>query len=128
MKSITEISRAELEEYFFPGIDAAVFVVDQKIPQRDLEKIFGELSENHRFYPTATGWEIKFPYWYISELLKMGGAGFAESDFKKENMGWDHEHCSFCNKHVHTGELSYTAEHERGGVYIICPKCAENCK
>ena len=128
MKPISEINSSDLEEYVFPGTDAAVLIVDQKLTQKNLEEMFGEISGQHRFYATDKGWEIKFPYWYISELLKNGGAGFKEEDFKKEKKGWDHEHCSFCHEHVHIGDLSYTTEHEDGGFYIVCPKCSVNCK
>lgn len=127
MKRLSEIHHSDLEEYIFPGTDAAVLVVDQKLSQKDLEEIFGEISGQHRFYPTETGWKIKFPYWYVEELLKMGDVHFG-TDFKREEKGWDHEHCSFCHEHIYIGELSYTTEHEEGGVYVICPKCSEKCQ
>ena len=76
MKPLSEISRTDLEEYIFPGTDAAVLTVEQKMPQTELEAIFGGISQAHRLYPTDKGWAIKFPYWYVSEVLKREGAGF----------------------------------------------------
>ena len=128
MSMLSDISRTELEEYVFPGTDAAVLEIEQKLPQQELEEIFSELSGQHRFYPTDTGWEIKFPYWYAAELLKSEHSGFPKKNFRREKLGWDHEHCSFCHEHIHIGQLSYTADHEEGGVYIICLRCTEKCK
>ena len=122
-----DFRKIDLEEYTFPGTDAAVLVVKQKVPQAELEKSFGELSGDHRFYPTETGWEIKFPYWYVEKLLSQGDCGITIQDVKREAKGWDHEHCSFCHAHIHIGDASYTHPHEEGGVYIICPDCAKKC-
>ncbi|HWL52292.1 MAG TPA: hypothetical protein VNQ90_07645 [Chthoniobacteraceae bacterium] len=126
MKSLSEIPRSDLEEYIFPGTDAAVLLVEKMLPQKELEELFSDLSTQHRFYPTETGWKIKFPYWHVKELLETGNVALG-TDFKREEKGWDHEHCSFCHEHIHIGGLSYTADHENGGVYIICQKCAEKC-
>ena len=128
MRSLSEIQRSELEEYLFPGTDAAVLIIDEKLPQSDLEETFGKISGDHRFYPTETGWKIKFPYWYIEELLSMGDYGFVLEDTVREERGWDHEHCSFCHAHIPIGDMAYTCDHEEGGVYILCSVCADKCK
>lgn len=128
MKSLSAIQRSDLEEYLFPGTDAAVIIVEKKIPQSELEEAFGELSGDHRFYPTATGWKIKFPYWYIEGLIAMGDCGITLEDVVREERGWDHEHCSFCHSNIWIGDLSYTCDHEEGGVYVLCPTCASKCK
>ena len=103
-------------------------MIDAKLSEAELENIFQGISREHRFYPTDTGWKVKFPYWYVSKLLSMGDCGFSERDFKREAKGWDHEHCSFCNAHIQIREKCYTVEHEEGGVYVICLKCADQCK
>src|SRR5690606_4478272 len=99
MKSLSDIKCADLEEYLFPGTDAAVLSIDEKIPQRELEEMFGELSGDHRFYPTEKGWRIKFPHWYVEELSKASGSD-SGMIFEREEKGWDHEHCSFCHGHI----------------------------
>ena len=90
--------------------------------------MFGEISSEHRIYPTPTGWKIKFPYWYVETLCSTGESGFRLEDFVREKKGWDHEHCSYCQAHITIGERSYTVEHENGGIYIICLKYSEQCK
>lgn len=128
MRSLAEIPKQELEDYVFPGTDAAVLTVNKKLPQSELEGAFGEISGEHRLYPTETGWKIKFPYWYIEELCSMGESGYSLDDFEREERGWDHEHCSFCHAHIRIGESAYTCDHEEGGVYVLCLTCADTCK
>jgi len=128
MRVLETISKSELEEYLFPGTDAAVMTINRDVPQQELEEMFGELSGDHRFYPIDTGWKIKFPYWYIEALTSSGDIGLTIDDFEREPKGWDHEHCSFCDAHIHIGEMSFTVDHENGGVYIICQQCADKCK
>ena len=128
MRALETISKAELEDYIFPGTDAAVLTINDQIPQKELEELCIELSGDHRFYPTEFGWKIKFPYWYIEALVSTGESGFTIDDFEREPKGWDHEHCSFCHEHIYIGDLSFTVDHEDGGVYIICRKCADKCR
>ena len=128
MRRLDTIRRDELEEYHFPGTDAAVLVIEAKIPQDEIENSFKEISSEHRIYPTATGWKIKFPYWYVEAICSHGDAGVTLDNFVREEKGWDHEHCSYCQTHIAIGERAFTVEHERGGVYVICVKCAEQCK
>ncbi len=127
MKSLVQIKRSELEPYEFPGTAAAVLVIDKKVPQAELEELFGDIECAQRFYPTESGWRIKFLKWQVEEMLAGGDSRISLDDFEIEPRGWDHEHCSFCHAHVHIGELSYTAEHEDGGFYIVCTACAEQC-
>lgn len=128
MKKLKNMRRAALEAYEFPGTDAAVLHVEKKIEQEELEECFRAISGDHRFYQTETGWKVKFPYWYIEAITGSGKSGFKIEDFTRERKGWDHEHCSFCHSHIHIGEQAFTHPHEKGGVYVICIKCAEQCK
>ena len=89
--------------------------------------MFGDLSGQHRFYPTETGWKIKFPYWYVHELFAGDQAEMTKRKIQREEKGWDHEHCSFCRAHIPIGQSCYTADHEDGGYYIICNECAKKC-
>ena len=128
MKSLSELKKANLEEYEFPGTDAAVLNVEKNINQKELEDAFRGISGQHRFYPSDSGWKVKFPYWYIKEITSRGKSGFKLQDFAREAKGWDHEHCSFCQAHIIIGDKAYTHPHEDGGVYVLCLKCAEMCK
>jgi len=128
MKKLSNIRRRDLEEYVFPGTDAAVLCVGKKATQKDLEDAFCDISGDHRFYKTDEGWRVKFPYWYIEAVMAKGRAGFRMEDFTREPNGWDHEHCSFCHAHIDIGEQAFTYPHEKGGVYVICLKCSEQCK
>ena len=122
MKELTELRRENLEEYEFPGTDAAVLVIEEKIAENELKESWREYSVQHRFYPTETGWKIKFPYWDVVEICD-GNESTNIEDFEREIKGWDHEHCSFCHQHIWIGDTSYTHDHEDGGFYIICSEC-----
>jgi len=128
MKKLESLRRSDIEEYEFPGTDAAVLVVEKKIGRKELEEYFHGLSGDHRFYKTGTGWKVKFPYWYFEAVTASGKSGFNIQDFKREHKGWDHEHCSFCHAHIYIGDKAFTHPHEKGGVYVICIKCAEQCR
>jgi hypothetical protein len=127
MKALSDIHRSELESYVFPGTDAAVLVTQEKIPQSELETIFGDLSGQHRFYPSENGWKIKFPYWYVHEIFRGDESQMKSKNIEREEKGWDHEHCSFCNSHIDIGTSCYTTDHEEGGYYIICNECSTKC-
>ena len=127
MKNLSDLRRSDLEEYIFPGTDAAVLVIEGKIEENELKENWSEYSGQHRFYPTETGWKIKFPYWTVVELCK-GDETANIDEFEREKKGWDHEHCSFCHGHIFIGDLSYTHEHEDGGCYIICTQCYDKTK
>ena len=129
MKALSDIRRTDLEEYIFPGTDAAVRIINAKISEAELEDAYEEMPIEHRYYPTETGWKIKFPFWPVARMMSLGDAEFPpESGFIRERKGWDHEHCSFCHAHINMGELCHTADHEEGGVYIICRKCSGQCE
>lgn len=128
MIELNDIKKNDLEEYTFPGTDAAVLVVNKKVSQQELEKSFEELDCQLRLYPTDTGWKVKFPYWFVEEMLSENEFEIKLEDFEREERGWDHEHCSFCNDLVAIGDSSYTCPHEDGGFYIICMECSKKCK
>jgi hypothetical protein len=129
VKSLSDIRRADLEDYVFPGTDAAVQILDVKLSESELDEAYAEIPIERRYYPTAKGWKVKFPFWHVSAMMELGDAEFPpESGFVRERKGWDHEHCSFCQAHIGIGELCYTLDHEEGGVYIICKTCSEQCQ
>ena len=122
MKKLSDLRKADLEDYEFPGTDAAVITIEEKIEEDELKEMWGDYSGQHRFYPTEKGWKIKFPYWDVVAICEEDESTNIE-DFEREEKGWDHEHCSFCHGHIWIGDASYTHDHEDGGVYIICTKC-----
>jgi hypothetical protein len=128
MKELSEMPFADLEEYVFPGTDAAVLIIPERIPQAELENMFGGLVGEHRFYPTETGWTIRFPYWYVLEFFGGNEAEMNAGNFTREEKGWDHEHCSFCQARIMVGDLCYTTDQGEGGCYIVCNECATKCK
>ena len=128
MRSITSISKIDLEEYLFPGTDAAILRIEHKLPQKDLEDAFGDLEVTHRFYSTDTGWDVKFPYFILEDFISEDGSDYSIDDFIREPRGWDHEHCSFCNANISIGDHAFTTEHEEGGYYVICNSCSLHCK
>jgi hypothetical protein len=127
MKTLHEILRSELEPYDFPGTDAAVLVINKKVPQVELEKLCEPLRCQIRFYPTETGWKIKAPYSQIADFIEGQEHTFSPLQFTKEPRGWDHEHCSFCHEHITIGTACFTAPHEKGDCYLICEVCSRKC-
>ena len=119
------MKKADLEEYTFPGTDAAVMHFPKEVEQKELEEIFGDIDGDHRIYSTPDGWKVKFPYWYLLEVSKHADSGITSEHFEREEKGWDHEHCSFCHAHIHMGDKSFTHDHEKGGVYVICLECVK---
>ena len=107
-----------LEEYEFPGTDAAVvFFPDGQIASSEVQEILGG-SGQQRWFPVPGGHNVKVP-WHCSEDH--------ESLFQREEKGWDHEHCDFCNARVNIGELCWTADSGRG-VWLFCRDCYEKVK
>jgi hypothetical protein len=127
MKNLADLKKSELEEYEFPGTDAAILKVEQKIEQSELETLWEDYTSQHRFYKTEKGWNIKFPYWDVVEICEQDDS-LDINDYEREVKGWGHEHCSFCHEHIWIGDTSYTHDHEDGGVYIICTKCYQQTK
>ena len=106
-------TKAMLEEYKFPGTDAAVvFVPDGQSPPPEVANVL-KRSAQQRWFPVPGGHDVKVP-WHFSK-------GF-ESLFNREKKGWDHEHCDCCNEHVYIGELCWTADSDRG-IWIFCQEC-----
>ncbi len=124
MRSLSEIRRDELEEYVFPGTDAAVFVFPKSVPMEELQELFADIPGQLRIYPGETVWKVKAPYWRFLEMLPPETAESAAPLFQREERGWDHEHCSFCHAHIGIGDRCHTVPHEEGGYYLICASCS----
>lgn len=124
MKSLSEIRRDELEEYIFPGTDAAVFVFPKAVSLEELKALFADIPGQLRIYPGETQWKVKVPYWHFVEMLQSADDESAKALFQREEQGWDHEHCSFCEEGIGIGTLCHTAPHEEGGYYLICSGCS----
>jgi hypothetical protein len=111
---LTTFNTALLEAYTFPGTDAAVvFIAEGQIPSDDIQEVLSR-SGQQRWYPVQGGHDAKVP-WHYSK-------GY-ESLFRREEKGWDHEHCDFCESHVNIGETCWTANSGNGGFWIFCRKC-----
>lgn len=70
MRSLSEIRRDELEEYIFPGTDAAVFVFPKAVPLEELKAVFADIPGQLRIYPGETQWKVKTPYWHFVEMVQ----------------------------------------------------------
>jgi hypothetical protein len=102
-----------LEEYIFPGTDAASVVIpDGQKPSSEVKEVL-DRSGFSRWYPVTGGHRVKVP-WHFAKGR--------ESLFEREKKGWDHEHCDYCNEHVNIGQRSWTIPAE-GGVWLICQSC-----
>jgi len=116
---LATFTKAMLKEYAFPGTDAAVvFVPEGHAPSPEVREIL-ERSGQQRWCPVPGGHKAKVP-WHFSKGR--------ESLFEREEKGWNHEHCDFCNAHVNIGELCWTAESGSGGFWIFCRECREKLK
>jgi hypothetical protein len=121
-KRLSQFRKRDLEEYTFPGTDAAVYHVPKKVSVKELNAVFDTLTgPERRYYPTSDGWDVKFPWWAVSEINK-------DKTFKRQKLGWDREQCSFCGGEISIGEKCHTHEHENGGVYIFCKQCCGKLK
>lgn len=116
-KKLSHFRKRDLDDYTFPGTDAAVYHVPSKVTVKQLNAVFDKLTgPERRYYPTPDGWDVKFPWWSVSEINE-------DKIFKRQKKGWDHEECSFCGTEISIGAKCHTHEHERGGVYIFCKQC-----
>ena len=117
--SFDTFTKAMVEEYEFPGTDAAViFIPDGQSPSSPVQEVL-EHSGQQRWYPVPGGHKAKVP-WHFSE----GN----ESLFEREVGGWNHEHCDFCNGRVEVGEVCWTAESGQGGFWLFCKQCYEKLR
>lgn len=108
-------TKAMLEEYRFPGTDAAViFIPEGHAPSAEVQEVL-KRSSQQRWHPVSGGHDVKVP-WYFTKSY--------ESLFRREAKGWDHEHCDFCDEYVNIGELCWTADASRG-IWIFCKSCYE---
>lgn len=113
---LSQFTKAMLEEYEFPGSDAAVvFVPEGESPSPEAKQVLGR-SHQQRWYPVSGGHTAKVPR-YCSKG--------SESLFVREKKGWDHEHCDFCGADVKMGELAWSVDTEAGGIWLFCRECYE---
>lgn len=111
---LAEFTKAMLEEYEFPGTDAAVvFLPEGQTPSAEVREVFRS-SGQQQWYPLPGGHRGKVP-WHFAEGV--------ESLFEREEKGWDHEHCDFCGAHVYIGEQCWTSETGEGGFWLFCRDC-----
>ena len=70
-RELSRFRKDNLDDYAFPGADAAVCHVAEKLTQKELNAIFDTLTgPERRYYPAEDGWGVKFPWWAVSELIK----------------------------------------------------------
>jgi hypothetical protein len=124
VKKLEDIQWEDLEPYEFPGTHAAVLRLGLEISLDEIKEAFEGTDVQMRIYSRPDGYEVKFVYWEIEELITDKDFVLEFSAFEREEFGWDHEHCSFCHARVDRGQLAYTTEHETGGVYVLCIACA----
>ena len=113
--ALSDFRTSSLHEYVFPGTDAAVvFVPKDAQPPKEVQEVL-DRSPQQRWYPVEGGGRAKIPFYC---------AQGREHLFEREQKGWDHEHCDFCNATVNIGDLCWTAPSD-GGVFIFCRECYE---
>lgn len=103
------------EEYFFPGVDAAViFVPNGAVNSGEIEEALSRSSQQ-RWYPVEGGHNAKIPYYF---------AKGKEHLFEREPKGWDHDHCSFCEERIEINEQSWIVRAKKGGGWhLFCKAC-----
>lgn len=110
-----DFTKTMLEDYIFPGTDAAmVFVADDAAPPPVIKEVLAR-SRQQRWYPVTGGHQAKIPFHFV--------AGHEEL-FEREPKGWNHEHCDFCDASIDVGELCWTAP-SKHGVFVFCKACYE---
>ena len=110
---LRDFTKAMLEDYTFPGTDAAVvFIADGSAPSPAVREVLAR-SGQQRWYPVAGGHQAKIPFHFVE-----GHEGL----FERERKGWNHEHCDFCDASIAISELCWTAPSNRG-VFVFCKEC-----
>jgi hypothetical protein len=100
-RELHDFNHATLREHVFPGIDAAVvFVPSGNKSPPEVQSVIDKASQV-RWYPVPGGFEAKVPWPLVTS---------AESLFKREEKGWDHEHCDFCNATISIGETCWSSD------------------
>jgi len=114
-----EFTKVMLQEYDFPGTDAAVFFIPEgQSPSVPVQQVL-KRSGQQRWYPVPGGHRVKVP-WHFSE----GQEALCE----REPKGWNHEHCDFCDASVQIEELCWTVESGRGGFWLFCKSCYDKLR
>jgi hypothetical protein len=67
-----------------------------------------KLPFEHRWYPTESGHLVKWPY---------EGEPFDPQQFRVEERGWDHEHCSACQASLGTNVNCWITK--RGSFFVL---------
>jgi hypothetical protein len=112
---LEQFTKIMLEEYRFPGTDAAaVFVPTDQRPSPHVQEILDKAGPQ-RWYPMAGGSQVRIP-WHFAKGC--------ESLFERLPKGWDHEHCSFCDGHIDIGKLCWCTDAD-GGIWVFCKSCYE---
>jgi hypothetical protein len=97
----------------FRALDAVVIRVpdDAAAPPPAVREAF-EQRQLMRFYPVEGGAHlVKWPH----------AGGVIPEDCTVEPGGWDHEHCSGCNRHINVGGTFWQTA--RGSCFWLCPYC-----
>jgi hypothetical protein len=116
--ALSKFNKTMLEEYIFPGTDAAVrFVANDETVSPEITAVL-KRSYQQRWFPVPGGHKVQIPYHFCKG---------SEDLFERQTKGWDHEHCTFCEESIGIGGLCWTAPAE-GGVHIFCKNCREKLK
>ncbi len=109
---LRSLRRRRFERVRFKGCDALVAWVPEGQPAPNVVQAGIETGTDMRIYPIKGGYLFKWPY--------MGAAGPLEG-FRVEVGGWDHEHCSACNRNIEIDGTAWLTA--RGSYFQLCPYC-----
>lgn len=105
----------------FEVLDATVIRVPSKLSEKELDEAFEDIEYEKRYYPTDTGWNVRFC------AADVGGLDFIKDlEVFSQKGGWDHEHCYNCDKEIMNGEVFYTVHEEHDAVVIRCEHCQKS--
>jgi hypothetical protein len=110
--TLRKLRRRRFRHVRAAGVDALVaFVTQGEDPSAPVREHLAR-PEDQRWYPVEGGHLVKWPY---------EDEPFDATYFRVEAGGWDHEHCSACNRTIAAEQSCWITE--RGSFFVLCDGC-----
>jgi len=109
---LRSLRRRRFERVRFNGCNALVAWVPENGPVPAAVQVKIDERTDMRIYPVEGGYLFKWPY--------LDAVGPPEG-FEMEAGGWDHEHCSACNRNIEIDATAWLTT--RGSFFQLCPYC-----
>jgi hypothetical protein len=107
------LRRRRFDRIRFRGLDAVVTQVVDSPAMPPAVQAAMDQGLPQRWYPVEGGdYLVKWPHTGAVDLVE---------GFWVEPGGWDHEHCSACNRHIEVGRTFWQTAH--GSCIWLCPYC-----